>query len=44
MLGEMNIINDENLVKAFEAISCGKAHVVQISAEDFEVKHIETCR
>ena len=38
MYGNMNIINVEALLSAFEAVNCGKVHVAQISSKDFEIK------
>ncbi len=38
MPGDMNIINVEAFLNAFEAVNCGEAHVAQISSKDFEIK------
>ena len=38
----MNIINVEALINVFEAVSCGKVHVAQISSKDFEIKQKKT--
>ncbi len=38
MYGNINIINVETLLNAFEAVNCGKIHVAQISSKDFEIK------
>ncbi len=42
MFGNMNIINAEALIKAFEKITCGEAQVAQISSRDFEIKQFTT--
>lgn len=42
MPGNMNIINVEAFLNAFEAVNCGKAHVVQLDSKDFEIKQEET--
>lgn len=38
----MNIINVEAVLNAFEAVSCGKVYVAQISSKDFEIQQEET--
>ena len=38
MYRNMNIINVDALLNAFDAINCGKIHVAQINSKDFEIK------
>ena len=42
MYRNMNIINAEGLINAFEAIKCGKLHVAEISSKDFEIPQEKT--
>src|SRR5690242_2362867 len=42
MYGNINIINPENFIQAFQDMNCGKTELAQLSSKDFEIVQRET--